>query len=75
MTIYLPENTMLFRTALDETCDRLLNCEQDIAFYDLLAQLETQLASHPLLKEYFLALETDFEKQKNDFRSAALSTI
>src|ERR1700733_3418624 len=75
MTIYLPENTTLFRAALDETCDRILHCEQDIAFYDLLLQLVVNLTSHPLLKEYFLALEADSEKQKSDLMSAALSTI
>lgn len=75
MTIYLPEDPALFRRAFNDTCDRILSCKQNQAFYALFAELAAYLREHSLLKEYIKELEIASEKEKQAFNCIALDAL
>lgn len=75
MTIYLPEDLVLFRQSFDSACKRILESEIDAAFYALFFQLIENLSLHPLLKEYTFELESSSAKITQEFNSAALEAL
>lgn len=75
MTIELPETFSGFRQAFDETCQRILQNEQDVTFCELFVQLAVNLRKHPLLKESLIELENEYLKRKQEFNEAALEAL
>ena len=75
MTIYLPEDLVLFRQSFDSACKRILESEIDATFYALFFQLIENLCLHPLLKEYTIELESSSAKITQEFNSAALEAL
>lgn len=74
-TIYLPKDPVLFHTALDNTCNHILNNKENSAFYLLLVELIECLCEHPFLKEHIKELETESESKKQMFSKLALEAL
>lgn len=75
MTIFLPESLPLFRQAFDSTCQRILQCEKDAAFFELLVQLIEHVSKHALLKEHLTNLEAERLKQREIFCNLSLEEL
>lgn len=75
MSIYLPDNPSLLRQACNVTFDRILSSKQDSIFYTLLLQFIVTLRKNIPLKDYILQLETDQEKQIQEWSPDELKTL
>jgi hypothetical protein len=72
MTIFLPHNTSMFRSAFDQICQRILQSIHDRVFYTLLAQLIEQIRQHPLFKDTFVRFEDEIAKREEECSKTAL---
>ncbi|HEY4831533.1 MAG TPA: hypothetical protein VIH61_03130 [Waddliaceae bacterium] len=75
MTFFLPQDHSLFRKAFDETCDRILQSDQDEVFYALFVQLIANLREHSLLKTLIGQAETSSLENQKEFRRIALEVL
>jgi len=72
MTIFLPNDSSLFRKAFDNACDRILESRQDGVFYVLFIQLIVQMRAHPLFKDIIGQTEADLSTKQTEFSKLSL---
>lgn len=75
MTIFFPDNVSGFRQAFDETCERIMNSDQDTSFYTLLAEMMISLKAHSLPADFIKEVESSILAKKKDFSLTALEAV
>jgi len=72
MTIFLPQDPILFLKAFEETCDRILQSDQDEVFYALLVQLILQIRENSLFKAIVIEVEAELLKKQIEYSKISL---
>src|SRR5262249_17365747 len=68
MTFFLPKDPQRFRQVFDETCNRIIQTEQDELFYYLFVQLITHLQSHDLIRDVVSNWDSLLVIKQNEYR-------
>jgi hypothetical protein len=72
MTIFLPQDPILFLKAFEETCDRILQSNLDEVFYALLVQLISQMRENSLFKNIISQVEAELLKKQIEHSKISL---
>jgi hypothetical protein len=75
MTIYLPDEPVLFQSSFDAVFDRLTNPKQKAVFYPLVTELMSCLLANGLFSPYLTDLQEKAERRIQEFSKAALEAL
>lgn len=75
MTIFLPDDIDLFSKAFDAAYTQTIKSTENKSFYALYTDLTSAVRNHTLLKDFFIKLETQSLKKKEEFAMEALAAV